>query len=794
MITPAAPQTPREPGPLRSWWKQAVEAVSADLAVHGLAYLGVLLVFAGVFGFVAFAFGDVQVELRPLAELAMPLTFFVAAWALRRRGIHVVGAALELLGGAILPLVVIASLSDGASVPPDLTGVGLVVLLAAALALVSGLYAFVTLRRPDSPLRFLAAPTAWLAIAAIGLLFAPSVPTGSALSHPYPGQWATVSALITLTLALCIRRRPTGRATPLAALLGATTAAAMPAVAISLLLVFVSAPAEGWPIAPIAAAGLATVLSLELLSTRPLELRLVTVLQGLALYATALMLGPPLSAAWTGTIAVVGAVALFEWQQRRRPAVSSIVALSLWVPGVIVGLVCALMQPVPTIVAWSSGWAWAVVRRTLPGTAPLPSWIPVTVIAVAPVAMASGVGRLTTYGWALFALAALVFVVAFIVRLATVTDELWAQWIPSAAMVVWVLVIGYRGEQGLLVVTSVVLAVAFAAAPRWPVLRVWTTALAASTAFWFAALAWSWSPTALAMALSATGITLVGLASWRREPIVGHVGLIGLLAAMVAATFTTTPLGWAQVVAIGVAVVGWLVTTVLLEGGRSTIGELLERMALSTVPPPPPPSPGAVGLPVATISVLPAGPDRSLMSTTPPLTPDPAPSASSEATEPQRWITRAARAVPAFFATLLSLLFLSAAVELGGLAPSGSARNTIAILIAVVGAALLAVAVGHRAPVAEWRRRQHEPVVRSACRSRDVHGQRDGGARGALGHRRDRGRWSYGTPALLLVDRLDRVCGCRGRQLDVGRPSPGVHAIRGDGLGHRVDDRRVGDR
>jgi hypothetical protein len=37
-----------EPGSLARWWGQAREAVRTDLALHGLAYLGVLLMFAGV--------------------------------------------------------------------------------------------------------------------------------------------------------------------------------------------------------------------------------------------------------------------------------------------------------------------------------------------------------------------------------------------------------------------------------------------------------------------------------------------------------------------------------------------------------------------------------------------------------------------------------------------------------------------------------------------------------------------------------------------------------------------------
>src|SRR5690606_581367 len=52
------------------WWDRIRSAVGSALAVHGLAYLGVLLFFVGLFGLVAFAFNDVSQALRPVAELA----------------------------------------------------------------------------------------------------------------------------------------------------------------------------------------------------------------------------------------------------------------------------------------------------------------------------------------------------------------------------------------------------------------------------------------------------------------------------------------------------------------------------------------------------------------------------------------------------------------------------------------------------------------------------------------------------------------------------------------------------
>ena len=67
--------------------------------MHGLAYLGVLLLFVGSFGLVAFAFGSVDPSMRPVAEAAIVVSPFAAAILLQRRGARVAGVALEVAGG-----------------------------------------------------------------------------------------------------------------------------------------------------------------------------------------------------------------------------------------------------------------------------------------------------------------------------------------------------------------------------------------------------------------------------------------------------------------------------------------------------------------------------------------------------------------------------------------------------------------------------------------------------------------------------------------------------------------------
>ena len=182
---------PHEPGRVAVWLRHQREAISQDLAVHGLAYIGVLLVFAGVFGFVVFAFSRVSDTERLLAEIAIPTAFFGAAFFLRRRGAPFVGAAMELLGGAVLPIVAIASFSDGVRFPPDLDGTALVVTVVLVCLALASVYALVVRGRPSSTLRFLIAPVVWLAVAAAGLALAATIPTGDQVARPSPvsGRW-----------------------------------------------------------------------------------------------------------------------------------------------------------------------------------------------------------------------------------------------------------------------------------------------------------------------------------------------------------------------------------------------------------------------------------------------------------------------------------------------------------------------------------------------------------------------------------------------------------------------------
>ena len=167
---PLPPPPPAWPGATgRPAHRARRSRVTAELAIHGLAYAGVALVLAGVLGFVVFAFGDVGEAWRPLAEVVTAAVLFGTGAFLRRKGAPFVGDALVLLGGLVTPILLVASFVDGTPFPPDLTGRALALVLAPLMLAVGGAFALAARRRADSPLRFLVAPMLWWAAAAAGL-------------------------------------------------------------------------------------------------------------------------------------------------------------------------------------------------------------------------------------------------------------------------------------------------------------------------------------------------------------------------------------------------------------------------------------------------------------------------------------------------------------------------------------------------------------------------------------------------------------------------------------------------
>ncbi|MDQ1536190.1 MAG: hypothetical protein QOE58_583, partial [Actinomycetota bacterium] len=243
------------------WWTRTVQSVGTDLAVHGIAYLGVLLFFVGVFGLVVFAFGDVTAGLRPLAELFIALAPFVAGALLRRRRAVTVGRALEVLGGVLLPIMILTSFVDGVAFPPDVHGILLVVVLTVLTALIAASFAWWSTKHERSALRYLIAPIAWLAVATTTLGLGRAIPVGKDVAIPSAAQVAAVVTALVVTLAWA-RLRPQAR------FAGPTLSVAGPGLFVVALLAVLTWQAQGWPTAPVLISGVMVLTALELLRDR----------------------------------------------------------------------------------------------------------------------------------------------------------------------------------------------------------------------------------------------------------------------------------------------------------------------------------------------------------------------------------------------------------------------------------------------------------------------------------------------------------------------------------------------
>ncbi len=351
----AGDRGPRSPSFLARWWSRSIAAIGSDLALHGLAYLGVLLLFVGSFGLVAFAFGDVSGSLRPIAEVALVVAPFAAARMLLRRGAVVAGRALELAGGLILPIMVITSLLDGFGLPPDLTGAPLVVTLTGAVGALSVGYAWWSSRHPDSALRYLVAPTAWVAAALAGMGIGREIPSGSGVASVTAAQIGLVAAGMTVSAALARWR-------PASLLAGPTVTACVVGAPIVGLVAVLSWLAESYPAAPIAVTGVLGLVLLELLAVR---LQPTWALGAQTAWWGVVSIGlggsPELGPAPASAIALVGFVGLLESGSARRTTPTLLVLPAILAA---VALVPTWQEPWWAVGATAATAVWAVVRRS----------------------------------------------------------------------------------------------------------------------------------------------------------------------------------------------------------------------------------------------------------------------------------------------------------------------------------------------------------------------------------------------------------------------------------------------
>ncbi|MGP7959402.1 hypothetical protein ACTVCO_01125 [Sanguibacter sp. A247] len=564
---PLGPPPARTPRPVPAWRR----AVAASIAAHGLTYLGVVLLFVGVFGLVAFAFGDVRPSLRPVAELAAAAVPFIAAWQLRRGGATDVARALEVLGGLLLPLLVITSLVDGFQVPPDPRGGALVVALTVVPLACAGGYLVADRRRRGTALRHAVVPSLVLAAAMATIGVGRPLPTGQDVAEPSVWQ-AGAMALALALLAVVARVRgvaigPSGPAT----LVVVTMLAALARAA--------SDPQAGL----VLATGAALVVALA--AMRPaLPPMLPDVAAPLAWAATVLaaggtdgLLGEPGA---LGVVAAAGFLVLAEEAGRRgRPTVS----LAIPVVGLGASTLTTLVEPWAATAVFAAVTAWALLRRTRPfaGTHQLFDIVGGAAPALGLIALGFATRPTIALGAAVVALAVALVperegywrtwrrVGTLLVVLGAVVVHAWANNSPGATSAdVWSVVAGL-----------VVLGVLVAYGPFVPLARLWGAS---------ALLTWAWLTAAALLGLPivvlAGVLALVGLAFVASNWTVGADGAghalgVGALALVVARDpamsweerASDPTLAWAYALVLVAATAALAVSAVRLDRRESAI-------------------------------------------------------------------------------------------------------------------------------------------------------------------------------------------------------------------------------
>jgi hypothetical protein len=534
----------RRPAPIAVWFARVRDAVVSDVTVHGLAYLGVLLVFAGTLGFLLFSFGELARPARPWAELAVPTVLLGSAAFLRRRGAPMVANALGVVGGLLLPIVLFASFVDGEPFPPELHDDALGVGVAITSVALATAYALIARRWRDVSVRFLVAPMLWTALWGIGML----LPNGTlSLREWTAAQFAlfTVGVSVTaIAVAAQPRRWLSVDARP----------SLLPGLVVGFGTTLLLGAAEGWPVWPVVVASLGALVTTEALDER-LPRALVQAAQPVLLWTAILALRGGVSEETLAPIAVASSIVLLEWQARRRPGVIPLVAGGL---GAATGLWLGVVAGSMTwgfVAAAAEVAAWAHVRRVLPVAgietpeqrAALGAWIAAIAVA-APVAAAAGAVALLPGAGGYLVVAGLLTVLAVLVRIGLPRDAFlawcvagWAVLLAVASLAV-VDTVSTRALAGSVALAAVTIAIT--RIPSW--LRMWTVPVVVATAGGLLAWDLGWTTARMGLALAVAGSVLAASAGWAPRRSLGNLSAAGWL------------LGLTGVVAAGEPTITWM--------------------------------------------------------------------------------------------------------------------------------------------------------------------------------------------------------------------------------------------
>ena len=580
-VGPARPV--RAPSRYDLWWARTRAAVGSDLTVHGLAYLGVLMLFVGMFGLVAFAFGEVTPGLRPVAELACVAIPFGAGGLLRRHAAEIVGRALEVVGGLLLPLMVTASVVDGFPIPPDVHGGALVVLLTAVGAATAAGYAGWSRAHPASGLRLVVGPVAWYTAAMATLGVGRPVPIGQDVAIPTSAQVTALAAALVLTL-VAARLRPAAR------LAGPALTAAVPGtLALGVLALLVGA-AHDWPGVQIALVGFLVLAALELLRVR-VPGKVLDLVSPAWWAAVALALVAGQKGGVATAVSAAGFLVLVEIAGRRsRPAV----ALALPAAGLLACLTGFAHSPWSATVAFAVLLGWAVARRAAPYAVPNVAGFLDAAAAIAPVALVLALASATNATTGLLGATTLTVLATVpatrVVARRGPCDAFWRRWWSAAvpvtaasALVLWLPDGASSAARWAIVGVLAALAVVCMLGPLARVAQVWAVTALAVVSWILASSAGEISDPVRGGALAALGLALV---------VVGHLvrpgGLAGAPAAVRAAlalaghatavaALALAGTRWGLVGAMAAATAGLVVTAAFDDLSRSRLGEALGR-------------------------------------------------------------------------------------------------------------------------------------------------------------------------------------------------------------------------
>jgi hypothetical protein len=573
---PIVPSVPREPSKAAQTRARLWSALKSDIAVHGFSYLGVVLTFVAVLGFLLFAFADLPDNAQPFVELGIALIFFGWTWVLRRQDAVNVANGMELIGGMVLPLILFASLVDNAPFPPDFEGAGLVVALTVSSLVLAVLYSLYTARRLESVLRYLVAPLLWLGALTLGFAFKTDEPlVGDAITRLVSPQPALASLAIALTLVASMRRPENRLAQP-------TVTSALVGLPVAYLLTVALAFGEDWARTwPLAVLGVGTLISAEILARWYEKGAWLSVMRPLLLAAVLVPLVPSLRPGWAGLIVAVAYVAVFELDRRLAPTAG--VGQLLAGLGAAVGAVMAWADPWTTLIVFTGLTAWAHVRR-------FETWEPAgvgTLFTVAAAALPIGIGsallRLIDPGVAWLVMSAILVAGVVVIRVLKDEDPFWPIWLGVASLIVALgtgLSWGQRSGVETLAAPAIALtAVAIALIPRWPIPRLWVSALLADLAVAVALETAGTSPDRRAQVWAGIGFALVLGANLVRRSPASHLAAVGHLIA--AGAMLGLPTGSTRAIVVSAFALGWVITTIGGELGGDSVTSLLARLESS---------------------------------------------------------------------------------------------------------------------------------------------------------------------------------------------------------------------